>query len=69
MKINELRGLTDIELINKLEKEQQEYNKWYEVDYDYKMDLKIRNMKKIKKVLEERKVKFEFDSLNGWQII
>lgn len=62
-------------LIDKLNYNQQKYNKWFDIyrydrydrDVNYRMDTYLNNMNKIKQVFEERNIKIDF--LNGWEII
>ena len=73
--LKKLRNENDEKLIEKLNKYQQEYNKWFELyEYDkkdnminYKLDLYLVNMEKVKKVLKERNIKIVFS--NGWELI
>ncbi len=73
--LKDLRNEDNKSLINKLNYNQQKYNKWYDIyrfdRYDrsvnYNMDTYLNNMNKIKQVFKERKINIEFR--NGWEVI
>lgn len=73
--LKNLRNEDNQSLIDKLNYNQQKYNKWYDIykynRYDrsvnYTMDTCLNNMNKIKQVFEERKINIEFR--NGWEVI
>ena len=73
--LKNLRKENNEVLIDKLNYNQQMYNKWYDIyKYDrcdrsvnYYMEKYLNNMNKIKKVFKERNV--EIDFLNGWEIV
>lgn len=73
--LKNLRKESNIALIDKLNYNQQRYNKWFDIykydrydkDVNYRMNTYLNNMNKIKKVLQERNIKIAF--LNGWEII
>lgn len=73
--LKDLRNEDNKSLINKLNYNQQKYNKWYDI---YKFDRHdeytnrtmencLNNMNKIKQVFKERKININFR--NGWEII
>ena len=73
--LKDLRNENNESLINKLNYNQQKYNKWFDI---YKCDKNeaysnrvmsncLNNINKIKQVFKERKVNIEFK--NGWEII
>ena len=72
--LKNLRKESNIALINKLNYNQQMYNKWFDIykynRYDrsinYKLDIYLNNINKIKQVFKERNIKIAF--LNGWEI-
>ena len=72
--LKNLRNENNEILIDKLNYNQQKYNKWYDVYkynrndrcINYNMETFLNNMNKIKQVLKERNVKIAF--LNGWEI-
>lgn len=73
--LKNLRNENNEVLIEKLNYNQQKYNKWYDVykynRYDrstnYNMEIYLSNMNKIKQVFKERKINIDFR--NGWEII
>lgn len=73
--LKNLRNENNEVLIDKLNYNQQKYNKWYDVyKYDrydrstnYYMEIYLSNINKIKQVFEERKINIDFR--NGWEII
>lgn len=73
--LKNLRNENNEVLIEKLNYNQQKYNKWFDIyrydrydrDVNYRMDTYLNNMNKIKQVFEERNIKIDF--LNGWEII
>ena len=73
--LKNLRNENNEVLIEKLNYNQQRYNKWYDVyKYDrcdrsvnYYMETYLSNMNKIKQVFKERKINIDF--INGWEII
>lgn len=73
--LKNLRNENNEVLIEKLNYNQQKYNKWYDVyKYDrydrcinYHMEIYLNNMNKIKQVFKERKINIDF--INGWEII
>lgn len=73
--LKNLRNENNEILIDKLNYNQQKYNKWYDVyKYDrydrcinYHMEIYLSNMNKIKQVFKERKINIDFR--NGWEII
>lgn len=73
--LKNLRNENNEILIEKLNYNQQKYNKWYDVyKYDrydrstnYYMEIYLSNMNKIKQVFKERKINIDFR--NGWEII
>lgn len=73
--LKNLRNENNDVLIEKLNYNQQKYNKWYDVyKYDrydrstnYYMEIYLSNMNKIKQVFKERKINIDFR--NGWEII
>lgn len=73
--LKKLRNEDNQSLIDKLNYNQQKYNKWFDiykfdrsdVSTNYIMDTCLNNMNKIKKVFKERKVNIEFR--NGWEVI
>lgn len=73
--LKNLRNKNNEILIDKLNYNQQMYNKWYDVyKYDrcdrsvnYYMEKYLNNMNKIKQVFKERKINIDFR--NGWEII
>ena len=73
--LKNLRNENNEVLIDKLNYNQQKYNKWYDVykynRYDrstnYNMEIYLSNMNKIKQVFKERNIEIAF--LNGWEII
>lgn len=73
--LKDLRNEDNKSLIDKLNYNQQKYNKWFDI---YKFDKNdaytnrvmnncLNNINKIKQVFKERKVNIEFK--NGWEII
>lgn len=70
-----LRKESNITLIDKLNYNQQMYNKWFDIyKYDrydryinYKLDIYLNNINKIKQVFKERNIEIAFS--NGWNII
>lgn len=73
--LKNLRNENNEVLIEKLNYNQQKYNKWYDVykynRYDrstnYYMEIYLSNMNKIKQVFKERNIEIAFS--NGWEII
>ena len=73
--LKNLRNENNEVLIEKLNYNQQKYNKWYDIykynRYDrstnYHMEIYLSNMNKIKQVFKERKINIDFR--NGWEII
>ena len=73
--LKNLRKESNTILIDKLNYNQQMYNKWFDVyKYDrydrstnYYMEIYLSNMNKIKQVFKERKININFR--NGWEII
>lgn len=73
--LKDLRNEDNKSLINKLNYNQQKYNKWYDIyKFDrcdryvnYNIDTYLNNMNKIKQVFKERKININFR--NGWEII
>ena len=73
--LKKLRNEDNESLIDKLNYNQQKYNKWFDIykfnrndtSTNYIMDTCLSNMNKIKKVFQERKVNIEFR--NGWEVI
>lgn len=73
--LKDLRNEDNQSLIDKLNYNQQKYNKWYDI-YKFNrrdaytnsvMDNCLDNMNKIKQVFKERNVDIDFR--NGWEII
>ena len=73
--LKDLRNEDNTSLINKLNYNQQNYNKWFDIykfdrynrSINYNMNIYLNNMNKIKQVLKERKINIDFK--NGWEII
>lgn len=73
--LKNLRNEDNQRLIDKLNYNQQKYNKWFDIykfnrndaSTNYIIDTCLSNMNKIKKVFQERKVNIEFR--NGWEVI
>lgn len=73
--LKKLRNENNDILIDKLNYNQQKYNKWFDIykfnrndaSTNYIIDTCLSNMNKIKKVFQERKVNIEFR--NGWEVI
>lgn len=73
--LKKLRNEDNQRLIDKLNYNQQKYNKWFDIykfnrndaSTNYIIDTCLSNMNKIKKVFQERKVNIEFR--NGWEVI
>ena len=73
--LKKLRNESDEKLIEKINKYQQEYNKWFDLyEYNkkdnmvnYMLDTYLTNMEKVKKVLKERNIKIVFS--NGWELV
>jgi lysyl-tRNA synthetase class I len=74
--LKDLRKNTNEKLIEKLNYNQQWYNKYFDLMYKYdvrdagtrySLDLYLTNMNKIKKVFEERNITIEF--VNGWEVV
>ena len=73
--LKNLRNENNEVLIDKLNYNQQNYNKWFDIykynRYDrsinYNIDTYLNNMNKIKQVFKERKINIDFR--NGWEII
>ena len=73
--LKNLRNEDNQRLIDKLNYNQQKYNKWYDI-YKFNrhdaytnrvMDSCLNNMNKIKQVFKERKINIDFR--NGWEVI
>ena len=72
--LKDLRNEDNKSLIDKLNYNQQKYNKWYDIyrfnrhdrSVNYNMDTYLNNMNKIKQVFKERKINIGFG--NGWEI-
>ena len=73
--LKDLRNEDNKSLINKLNYNQKNYNKWFDIykfdrynrSINYNMETYLNNMNKIKQVLKERKINIDFK--NGWEII
>lgn len=73
--LKDLRNEDNKSLINKLNYNQKNYNKWFDIykfdrynrSINYNMETYLNNMNKIKQVLKERKINIDF--INGWKII
>ena len=73
--LKDLRKEGNENLINKLNYNQQKYNKWFNIykfnrndrGVNHNINTYLNNINKIKKVFKERKVDIEFK--NGWEII
>ena len=73
--LKNLRNENNEVLIEKLNYNQQKYNKWYDIYkynrndrcINYNMETFLNNMNKIKQVFKERKINIDFR--NGWEII
>ena len=73
--LKDLRNEDNKSLIDKLNYNQQKYNKWFDIykfdrynrSINYNMNTYLNNMNKIKQVLKERKINIDF--INGWKII
>lgn len=73
--LKNLRNENNEILIDKLNYNQQKYNKWFDIYkynrndkcINYNMETFQNNMNKIKQVFEERKINIDFR--NGWEII
>ena len=73
--LKNLRNENNEVLIDKLNYNQQKYNKWFDIYkynrndrcINYNMETFQNNMNKIKRVFKERKIKSDFR--NGWEII
>lgn len=73
--LKNLRNENNEILIDKLNYNQQKYNKWYDIykynrsdrSVNYYMEKYLNNMNKIKQVLKERNIEIAF--LNGWEIV
>lgn len=73
--LKNLRKESNSTLIDKLNYNQQKYNKWFDVykynrcdkSINYNIDTYLGNINKIKQVLKERNVEIAF--LNGWEIV
>lgn len=73
--LKDLRNEDNKSLIDKLNYNQQKYNKWFDIykfnrndkSTNYIMNNCLNNINKIKQVFKERKVNIEFK--NGWEII
>ena len=73
--LKNLRNENNEVLIEKLNYNQQKYNKWYDIYkynrndkcINYNMETFQNNMNKIKQVFKERKINIDFR--NGWEII
>lgn len=72
--LKNLRNENNEILIDKLNYNQQKYNKWYDIykynrsdrSVNYYMEKYLNNMNKIKQVFKERKINIDFR--NGWEI-
>lgn len=73
--LKNLRNEGNQSLIDKLNYNQQKYNKWYDI-YKFNrhdtytnrvMNNCLNNMNKIKQVFKERKINIDF--INGWEVI
>lgn len=73
--LKNLRNENNEVLIDKLNYNQQKYNKWFDIYkynrndkcINYNMETFQNNMNKIKQVFKERKINIDFR--NGWEII
>lgn len=73
--LKDLRNKDNKSLIDKLNYNQEKYNKWFDIyrfdrcdrSVNYNMNTYLNNMNKIKQVLKERKINIDF--INGWKII
>ena len=73
--LKNLRNENNEVLIEKLNYNQQKYNKWFDIykynRYDriinYNIDTYLNNMNKIKQVFKERNTEIAFS--NGWEIV
>lgn len=73
--LKNLRKESNSTLIDKLNCNQQRYNKWFDIykynRYDkiinYHIDTYLNNINKIKQVFKERNIEIAF--LNGWEIV
>ena len=73
--LKNLRNENNEVLIEKLNYNQQKYNKWFDIYkynrndrcINYNMETFQNNMNKIKQVFKERKINIDFR--NGWEII
>ena len=73
--LKNLRNENNEVLIDKLNYNQQKYNKWFDIYkynrndrcINYNMETFLNNMNKIKQVFKERKINIDF--INGWEII
>ena len=73
--LKNLRKESNTILIDKINYNQQMYNKWFDIykynRYDriinYNIDTYLSNMNKIKQVFKERNIEIAF--LNGWEIV
>lgn len=73
--LKNLRNENNEILIDKLNYNQQKYNKWFDIYkynrndkcINYNMETFQNNMNKIKQVFKERKINIDFR--NGWEII
>ena len=73
--LKNLRNENNEVLIEKLNYNQQKYNKWFDIYkynrndkcINYNMETFLNNMNKIKQVFKERKINIDFR--NGWEII
>ena len=73
--LKNLRNEDNEILIDKLNYNQEKYNKWYDIyKYDrsdrcinYNKETYLNNKNKIKKVFKERKINIDFR--NGWEVI
>lgn len=73
--LKNLRNENNEILIDKLNYNQQKYNKWYDIykynrsdrSVNYYMEKYLNNMNKIKQVFKERNIEIAFS--NGWEII
>lgn len=73
--LKNLRNESNQSLIDKLNYNQQKYNKWFNIykynrsdaSTNYIINTCLNNMNKIKQVFKERKINIEFR--NGWEVI
>ena len=73
--LKNLRKESNSTLIDKINYNQQMYNKWFDIykynrcdkDINYRMNKYLDNINKIKQVFKERNTEIAF--LNGWEIV